>query len=219
MTDISETLWQPGDIVEYDDYGSKFRGRLVEEDRDGSRCWTGIVTEIDSVGDNVGDLKVGSTVSLVEGHSTKIAHAPHAFKPGDKVRADLGEHAGWSETGVVNRVDTHWKTGAPTVHFTSTSSGLGVWAYAANAELLHETPKLAAEPSPFAPPARPLVGPAPEVAAPVFVAPFKAINDYVVDNEGNSVLEVNSLYGLDEFVTPFAEYVAAALNARVAEGY
>lgn len=62
---------------------------------------------------------------------------------------------------------------------------------------------------------RPLVGPAPKVEAPVFVAPFKAIGRAVKDERGGYVLEVDSDaadLGQDE---EFAAYVAEALNARV----
>ncbi|MFD9893354.1 dATP/dGTP diphosphohydrolase domain-containing protein [Amycolatopsis sp. NPDC059027] len=72
--ETADSEWRPGDIVEYNDYGSRFRGRLVSGY---NRCWTGVVTEIYSKGWNLtDDMEVGDEVSFVEGHSTKVSDAP-----------------------------------------------------------------------------------------------------------------------------------------------
>lgn len=65
---------------------------------------------------------------------------------------------------------------------------------------------------------RPLVGPAPKVEAPHYVAPFEyfetGVGYYVKDGNGTSVLEVTYHAG-GSTAREFAAYVAAALNARV----
>lgn len=62
---------------------------------------------------------------------------------------------------------------------------------------------------------RPLVGPAPKVEAPVFLAPFKARDSYIVGADGREVLAVSSLSTTGDQDDAFAAYVAEALNARV----
>lgn len=64
---------------------------------------------------------------------------------------------------------------------------------------------------------RPLVGPAPKVEAPHFVAPFTADGLCVDDANGIHVLTVRdqSLGDARPIDVEFAAYVAAALNARV----
>jgi hypothetical protein len=125
---------------------------------------------------------------------------PPTFKPGDRVTVRLGIHEfNDYETGVVREV-VDGSDGHPR-HLVLEN---GHWGYTANAVHFVE-PK----------PTRPLVGPAPKVEAPVFVAPFRANGDIVEDATGNEVLAVGRVGTSPDEDDEFAAYVADALNARV----
>lgn len=154
------------------------------------------------------------------------------FKPGDRVQYNakdkmaLREHM---DLGIVkdsdgsDRIRVRWDNGDVSVHCLDY-----VVPVASGPEA--ETPEAHAYAQGFTkgwdaaardvrhaalPPTRPLVGPAPKVEAPVFVAPFKADEDCVLDANNESVLTVDAP-GVDYSVNQeFAAYVAAALNARV----
>lgn len=96
--------WHPGALVEYNDYGSHFRGRLTEHED--SQFWRGTVTEIYRLGDNCEGMKVGDDVSFVEGHSRKVAdatdsRAPRVFFSADEIPPDVRtvrDADGWTAT-------------------------------------------------------------------------------------------------------------------------
>jgi hypothetical protein len=119
------------------------------------------------------------------------------FKPGDRVRHTMQRWPGTvRDVTYANSPLVDWDTPYDVVGASYVNRG--------NLEFLSEAFEST----------RPLVGPAPKVESPHFVAPFKGIRRYVVDAEGDNVLEIPDEVG-GIHAEEFAAYVAAALNARV----
>jgi hypothetical protein len=77
--------WAIGDLVEYDAYGCRFTARLTRPD--GGRCWKAVVETFEGEHESEGVFPVGSTVSVIYGHSVKIDTL--AFSPAPVVDTDL----------------------------------------------------------------------------------------------------------------------------------
>lgn len=120
------------------------------------------------------------------------------FKPGDRVRHTMQRWPGTvRDVTYANSPLVDWDTPYDVVGASYVNRG--------NLEFLSEDSEST----------RPLIGPAPKVEAPVFVAPFRANGDTVEDYKGYEILAVSRLGTTNDEDREFAAYVAAALNARV----